>query len=150
MSNNKPTALNNLNNLPDELKECVQWVVCNNVKVPINARLGTHASSTDPSTWSSFGKAREVVLSGKYKHVGFVLTEDGPYTIIDLDHVIDLETGEIEPWAKSIIDKMDSYTEISQSGTGIHIIIRGKKPGELCRKGNIEIYDQGRLLCAHG
>lgn len=149
-NSSQPTALNNLDNLPDELKECVQWVVASNLKVPIHARIGVPASTTNPGTWSSYGKAREAVNSGKYKYIGFVFTKNDPYVGIDLDHVIDLETGKIEPWAQAIIDLLDSYTEISQSGTGIHIIVRGKKPGIKCKRGDVEIYEKKRYFALTG
>lgn len=145
----KATAMHNIDNLPDELKALDQWVVCNNVKVPINAKIGSPASSTDPNTWSSYDKAKEAVLSGRFKHVGFVFTAKDPYVGIDLDDVFD-EAGEMKPWAQAIIDQMDSYTEVSQSGKGIHIIVRGKKPGERCRADNIEVYDQGRYFALTG
>jgi len=78
--------------------------------------------------------------------------EDDPYTIIDLDHVIDPKTGIIEPWAQEIIDRMNSYTEISKSGTGIHIIVMGKKPGDKCkgRNGQVEMYDHKRHFALTG
>ena len=149
---NKVTVTHNLDNIPDELKELDQWVGWNSTKFPINVRIGNKAEVDNPNTWSPFDKVREAVLSGICKGVGFVLTEDDPYVIIDLDHVIDLETGEILPWAKVIIDQMDSYTEVSQSGTGIHIIIRGKKPGDRCKRkdGRIEIYDHAHYFALTG
>jgi len=152
MSNSKTTALNNLGNLPDELKALDQWVGWNKTKFPVNVRIGNKAEVDNPNTWSPFEVVKKAVLSGKYKGAGFVLTENDPYTIIDLDHVIDLETDEILPWALSIIDQMDSYTEISQSGTGIHIIIRGKKPGIKCKRkdGQVEIYDCKRYFALTG
>ncbi|MFC1939984.1 hypothetical protein ACFLXO_04805, partial [Chloroflexota bacterium] len=67
---------------------------------------------------------------------------DSPYAIIDLDHAIDLKTGKVKPWAQKIIDLLDSYTEISQSNEGLHIVIKGKKPGDKkCKRGDVEIYD---------
>jgi putative DNA primase/helicase len=140
--------IHNLDNIPNELKVLKQWVCWNSTKFPINARTGNKAEVNNPDTWCTFEEAREGVLSGKYKGVGFVLTKDDPYVIIDLDHVIDPDTGEIQPWAQKIIDRMDSYTEISQSGTGIHIIVRGKKPGDRCksRNGQVEIYDHSRYF----
>ncbi len=143
------TVERNLNNIPDELKELSQWVVCSNVKVPIIAKYGGNASSTNPDTWSPYEKAREVVLSGKYKHVGFVFTENDPYVGVDLDDAINSK-GKVKPWAQKIIDLLDSYTEVSQSGEGIHIIIRGKKPGDKCKHGDVEIYERSRYFALTG
>ncbi|HPM69001.1 MAG TPA: hypothetical protein PLX45_22245, partial [Piscinibacter sp.] len=51
-------------------------------KVPINPRTGQKASSTDPSTWTSFDDAvaacrRFTTLEG----VGFVFTQDDPFWV---------------------------------------------------------------------
>jgi putative DNA primase/helicase len=74
------------------------------------------AKTNDPSSWSSFeAAARNKLGSG----LGCVITDD--FVVIDLDHVFDPETKTIEPWAKEIVDQCRSYTEISPSGTGLHI-----------------------------
>ena len=65
---------------------------------------------------------------------------------IDLDHCRDSESEQIEPWALEIIEAVKSYTEITPSGTGIHIIARGELPEGQRRKGNIEMYDSGRYF----
>ncbi|HIN85840.1 MAG TPA: DUF3631 domain-containing protein [Myxococcales bacterium] len=79
-----------------------------------------------------------------------MFSEDDPYAGIDLDHVRDPDTGQFEPWAREIITRLDSYSELSQSGTGAHIIVRAKVPGTRRRKGDIEIYDAGRYFCMTG
>jgi putative DNA primase/helicase len=53
----------------------------------------------------------------------------------------------VEQWALNIIDELNSYTEISQSGTGLHTIVRLTRPlarageGGRYRAGRIEMYD---------
>ena len=67
-----------------------------------------------------------------------------------MDHCID-ENGCIEPDSKAIIDKLNSYTEISQSGTGVHVIVKASlQEGSGNRKGNFEIYTQARYACMTG
>ena len=61
--------------------------------------------------------------------IGFVLSPDDPYCIVDLSGCRNPETGEIEPWARGVIDRLNSYTELSPSGLGVHIILRGRLPG---------------------
>jgi hypothetical protein len=78
--------------------------------------------------------------------VGYVFSADDPYVGIDLDTCRDLETGVIEPWAVEIVDDIGSYTEISPSGRGVHIIGRGTIPGDRHRAGNIEMYDSVRFF----
>ena len=64
---------------------------------------------------------------------------------IDIDKIRDKDTGRIEPWANEIIDLCKSYTEISQSGTGVHILGTGIKRFKGNRKDQLEIYDHGRF-----
>lgn len=124
---------NNIENIPQELRELKQWVVWKKNKRPYNPNTLVPAKTNDPSTWGTFEEARKAVLAGKAEGVGFVFTDDDPYFGIDLDNAID-DDGKVKPWAQAIIDKMDSYTEISQSGRGIHIIGRGRKPNGRCKK----------------
>ncbi len=139
-----------LNNIPEELRALDQWVVWKAVKHPLKASTGAHASVDNPSTWSSFSDAVDAVRLRKASGVGFVFTENDPYTAIELDKVIDKDSRKIEPWAQEIIDQMDSFTEISKSGLGIHILLRGNKHDTRCRKGQIEVYDHKRYFALTG
>ncbi len=137
-----------------ELAGLPQWVVWRTetrdgkpTKVLVNPKTGTHASSTDPRTWSTYDHARE--LSPNYDGVGFVFWPADPYTGIDLDHCFH-EDGELAPWAREIVDTLDSYTEYSPSGNGLHIWIRATLPPGRRRKGNVEMYDQGRYFTITG
>lgn len=138
----------NLDNIPEELRQLHQWVCYKKDKHP-RMPSGDHASTTDSTTYSSFDEVCKVIQSGEAIGPGIVLTEKDPYTIIDLDGVID-EDGNIDPEAQEIVDRMDSYTEVSLSGRGIHIIIRATKQGLKCRKKNIEVYDKWRYIALTG
>lgn len=75
---------------------------------------------------------------------------------IDLDDVRDPETDEISEEAAEIIERLDSYTEVSVSGTGVHIVVYARLPDGVATVdgdplddiGSIEMYDHGRLLAA--
>ena len=61
------------------------------------------------------------------KTAGFqrlVMKEEG-LIFIDLDKVRDPETGELIPLAQAIVDAFETYTEISASGKGLHLVCRG-------------------------
>lgn len=118
--------------IPECLKEADQWVVWKRVpkdngksdKIPYNPKTKLKARHSDPATWGTFDEA----LKGGFDGAGFVFTEYDPYTGIDFDDCRDPETGVIQDWAQKWIDLFSSYSEISQSGKGIHIIIKGRLP----------------------
>jgi len=112
-----------------------------------------HASTTDPATWSDFESARAAYLAW-HDHgidgIGFVFSDADPFVGIDVDHVRDPATGEID---QTVIDQahgFGSYAEYSQSGDGIHVIAIGRKPGSDCRKGDAEMYATGRYFVMTG
>jgi primase-polymerase (primpol)-like protein len=79
-----------------------------------------------------------------------VVTEEDHIVGIDLDHCRDPKTGKIEPWAQDIIETVDSYTELSPSGTGIRIFVTANFRSSINRKGGVEIYSTGRYLTVTG
>ena len=112
-----------------------------------NGRL---ASSTNPNTWSSFQSVSEAYQGGDWSGVGYVLGADDPFTALDLDKVIDRDRNTVEPWALQLVRDLDSYTELSPSGTGLHIFIRGELPAQGRRAGQLEIYDRARYMTLTG
>jgi putative DNA primase/helicase len=141
-----------LESIPEELKARPQWVVWRAVgekpgKVPYSARTGRNASSTDLMTWSTFEEALEAYDQGEYAGLGFVFSSGDHYTGVDLDNCVD-EDGEIALWALEIVHYFDSYTELSATATGLHIIVRGDVPNR--RKGNVEVYSSKRFFIVTG
>jgi putative DNA primase/helicase len=57
-----------------------------------------------------------------------VFTPEDDLCGVDLDGCLDSLTEEIEPWAWTIIEELDSYTEISPSGKGVHVLVRAVLP----------------------
>lgn len=120
-------------------------------KQPYSPRTGTLAKTSDSSTWGTYDDAVRAMRSGGYEGLGFVVTDHGPFSGIDLDDCREPKTGGIEPWAQKIIDAIDSYTEVSPSGRGIRIWLNGKVPrGARKRKGAIEIYSREQYLTVTG
>ena len=107
------------------------------------------ASVTDSSTWGSFADGLMAHQNGHADGVGLILGHG--IVGVDLDGCRDVSTGEITPSARSIIDQLDSFTEISVSGTGVHILVKGSGlPGTRRRKGGIEMYDSDRYFVLTG
>ena len=57
-------------------------------KLPVDARTGRMAKSTDPATWAPFEEAVAAVGRWRCDGVGFVFGPDRAFTGLDLDHVI--------------------------------------------------------------
>jgi hypothetical protein len=112
-------------------------------KIPVDPRTGHKASTTDSGTWGSFVQASEAAAKYGCAGIGFVFTAEDGFMFVDLDNCI--VDGEIAPLAMEIVEALDSYTEISPSGSGLKIFLEAKKPGERCRKGSVEIYDKNRF-----
>jgi hypothetical protein len=128
-------------------------------KVPYRVAEPTvRASSTDPATWARFEDAAEAYalladlppdpVRGPVAGVGVVLTRGADITCIDLDRVI-APDGQLDARAETIVERCESWTEISPSGRGLHIFVRGALPRAL--KGEqIEVYSDGRYICVTG
>src|SRR5215217_2839291 len=119
-------------------------------KIPYSPLTGERASSTTPETWTSYEEAVRACKEEGYTGVGFVFTPEDDLCGVDLDGCLDRLTGEIEPWAWTIIKELDSYTEISPSGTGVHVLLRATLPEDRNRKGRFEAYDRGRYFTVTG
>lgn len=149
--------------IPKELRAIPKWICWRGEydpknpekprKVPINPHTGGMASSTNPTTWTTFDHA--VAASGKYSGIGFVFDGTG-YFGIDLDRketeLNAFLSGDDNNIIGEFIHTMQSYTERSQSGTGIHIICKGHLPEGRRRNKDvdIEMYDTARYFVFTG
>ena len=123
-------------NLPAELKELRHWVLWKPAerdgkptKIPIRADSGLNAESDDLTTWTTFDNAKAAFEKGRggAAGIGFVFARASEISGVDLDRCRDPSTGEIDAWAKAYLDRLNSYTEISPSGTGLHVIVKASE-----------------------
>jgi primase-polymerase (primpol)-like protein len=119
-------------------------------KVPVNPHTGRDASTTDPSTWGTFDAALDAAQRHRLAGVGFVFTEASGVVGVDLDKCRNPDTGEIAPWAAEIVAVLDSFTEISPSGTGVHVLACGSLPSRGRRRGPVEMYSSARFFTMTG
>lgn len=146
--------------IPDELKRCPQWVCWRSEpdprshsgikKIPINPRTGGQAMSNNLETWSDFETA--VRASRNYSGIGFMFSGSG-YFGVDLDDCFPEIEGYLrgeKNFVSDFVDGLGSYTELSQSCHGLHIICRGSLPEGARRKGKFEMYDKGRYFIMTG
>ena len=151
-------------NIPDELRTVPRWVTWKNVvkkgetkpsKVLFDPNTGKYGNSTDPAKWTDFDGAVGAYQDGGYTGIGIVFVAEDDLMGVDLDHCLDGDT--LTDWAAAIVEQLDSYTEISPSGTGLKIFIRAKKPGATCKKiidheteEAVEIYEKTRYFTVTG
>ena len=114
----------------------------------------SYASAVDTLLHAmAYGTGEAHQHGSRFAGLGFRFEYDSiaPFIFVDLDNCLDPETGEIEPWALEIVNRLNSYTEISPSGKGVHILCRTTRtPLAGNRKGNIEIYWRARWAAMTG
>jgi putative DNA primase/helicase len=143
--------------IPQELKTQPNWVCyrmesrfgqMKPTKIPYNPVTGEKAKANEPATWTDYETCVAAAERGEYAGIGFEFAP--PYIGVDLDQCRNSETGEIDDWAAEIINHLNSYTEASPSGSGVHIIIRGTLPPGRRREGPVEMYDSARFFTMTG
>jgi putative DNA primase/helicase len=146
-------------NVPKELKARPQWVGWQYeydanrqswLKPPYNPTTQQRANPRDPATWTSFGEAYAAAAEYGWDGIGFVFSADDSYAGIDLDDCRDPQTGQLQSWAVAIVQRLDSYTEVSPSGSGVKIFLQGVLPSGRQRRDNIELYDRQRYFTVTG
>lgn len=146
--------------IPQELRRLPNWVCWQAAqdershsgvsKRPIDPKTGNFAKSNDPSTWADFDTA--VQAAQKWSGIGFMFSGSG-YFGVDLDDIAE----ELQSYRDNnggivteFVNALQSYAEVSQSGTGIHIICKGSLPKGGRRRGKVEMYDSGRFFVMTG
>lgn len=142
-------------NIPHEMRAFNQWVVWRYedrdgpkpTKVPYSPKSNGHADVNNATTWGTLDEAIKALDTGWYAGVGFVLTDADPYTFIDLD---DTQGDQVAfDRQRKVFEEFDSYAELSPSGNGLHIIVKGKVPSGR-RRSFIEIYSSQRYMTMTG
>jgi NrS-1 polymerase HBD domain len=138
--------------IPLELRVLRQWLcwkfedigAAKPTKVPyqINGQL---ANVNEPSTWCNYEDA--VKHSSDYSGIGFVFSDNDGFSFIDLDDT----NGDTLAYDRQIkiYREFDSWSEVSPSGRGLHIIVKGHVPSGR-RRNFIEVYSSQRYATFTG
>ena len=145
-------------NIPRELTTLNKWICWKWIqrkgkwtKPPYIPSTGKLAKSNDPTTWVSFFDALGACnKSDKYDGIGFMFSEDDPYTGIDFDDCRGKKTGTITPETLTEINSFNSYTEISPSQCGFKTLIKGVPPGKDHHSGALGVFSKTRYFCITG
>jgi putative DNA primase/helicase len=136
--------------IPLELKQLNQWVLTEKDTKEPYAVAGNRkycASCKDPDDWSTFDNAVKALnQSDRFVGIAFAITE--PYAMIDLDK--QCIGGNLSYLARDIINRLDSYTELSMSGNGIHIIVKTSNNDIYYPEQPIEIYSRTKFMTLTG
>lgn len=146
-----------IENIPTELKAFDQWVLWRAelreekwTKVPYSLK-NRKAKVNAPNTWGTFEQIWQAYLNTPgFTGVGFVLSENDPFSGFDIDKCRAPETGRVDPWALEYLYILNSYSETSPSQTGLRILVKGSLPPSGRRKGPVEMYETGRFLTITG
>lgn len=135
-----------IENIPQELQGVSNWVCwTGSDKIPKNPHTGGNAQSNNPSTWGTFQQAIDACEKYRFDGLGFMFDAKSKYFGVDLDKCLDKVD-----FCDEFVETLQSYAEISKSGTGLHIICKGKLPEGSRRKGNVEMYSSGRYFICTG
>lgn len=126
-------------------------------KMPINPHTGKAAKSNDPATWGTLAEAQELA---ERRGIGIGVKLGDGLCGVDLDHVRDPETGALKDYARGLIAELGTYTEVSPSGTGVHMLMladsktpelqRSYRQDERTGRDAIEIYTKTQFLTVTG
>jgi putative DNA primase/helicase len=156
----------NFSEMPEALKSIPRWMGTRFVvrkdgkkdKPPYRVVSGLpviKADKTNAENWATYADALAAYERGEVDAIGYVFSKDDSSFVVDCDGVVDTDTGEIHPAAAEVIHALNSYTELSCSGTGAHVIGHGTKPEYAgCKSSklgfDIEVYDSARFVVMTG
>ena len=149
--------------IPAEMRAAKRWAPWRAVwnekkqkygKIPHRAARPEYGlSNKSAAGWVSFDEAMAVYQAapGTFAGVGYLMTGPHGLTGIDLDHCV--KDGVLDEFAAEVVAQLDSYTEISPSGTGLHVITSGDVPEDWSNHTRgIEVYggNEARFLAITG
>ena len=125
--------------------------------VPIRVfGCGDYASATDPTTWASYDEALiyHKRPDTRTDGVAYMLSSSGPIVGIVLERCRDPVTDEIDTWAQEIVDHVNTYTEVAETGTDLRLFAATMNPelnpnsnqgATLEPSGKIDQHEQARI-----
>lgn len=122
-------------------------------KVPYSGKYDGRASSSNPNTWTTFDCVMSKLerTGSKYNGIGVCVHKSHRLIFIDIDHCVDAD-GQISDHALDIVKHMDAqFVELSQSGSGLHILALGEIPKSFKNSRNgVEMYNDRRFVAMTG
>ncbi len=144
-------------NIPEELRALPQWdcwkIIGGGLKPPVNPSTGQIYTEGTPIDRMGFSTFDEAVTCFKRRAdvmgIGFRFKSTDPYTGIDSDYIRNPVTGELSDQGKKLLEYFTStYCEVSVSGTGVHIFVKGKISTQVTKP--VEMYFTDRYFTMTG
>ncbi len=119
-------------------------------KAPRSPKTGQKIGADKPQLFGTFNETRAAYVTGKYTGVGVLLTGNGiiGVDIDDFNETFANQVG-VSAWSLQAV-LAGAYCEVSPSGTGLRLFMRGELPGTGRKVGKLEIYDDRRFLTVTG
>lgn len=133
--------------IPQELKDARHWIVWKGDKRPYSAITQSPSDWQVSENWTTFKDALRVAKECGFSGIGFVFSF--PYVGIDLDDCIE-EDGLMDSFAREITGLVDTFTEYSKSGKGLHLYCKVTEPIKPLKTDFIEIYGESRFFIVTG
>jgi primase-polymerase (primpol)-like protein len=147
--------------IPDRLRALARWAVWRYVlrynfvkatgkrkyywaKIAYTPGTRRKAATDDPFGWRTFGEAVAAYQKGGWDGIGILLVFEDGHTGGDLDDCVGPEEGEVTEYAHKVVTAVDTYTEVSPSGTGLRFFAVGCKPSHKDHRDaklGLELYD---------
>ncbi|WP_267644006.1 type IV secretion system DNA-binding domain-containing protein [Haloarchaeobius amylolyticus] len=160
---------------PADMQDHPQWLTWKETddgrKIPrapwVSEWPDKYVSAQDPDCWTTFGTAHRAAGKHSGHKMAFTIRNRSEfpteqYVLVDYDSVRDPETGAIHSSVQTHIDCAESYTDISTSGSGVHILCQGELPEGVKSvdaslptdsgfpNAEIEVYDSARFIAMTG
>ncbi len=164
-SGNSTEALGLLQNIPDYFKQFPNFVLWRHeerngiqTKSPYSPHTGRFASINEPLSWGTFEQCLSLLPESGMDGLGFVITPSCYLTCIDVDDPYKTKPDgtpkfanpdELRNWQIEISKAFNTYQEISPSGQGLHIWLRGSVPSGRDRH-SVGLYPAGRFMTMTG
>lgn len=113
-------------------------------------RKGKQGSDDDRAELATLEQAITHLQRGRYDGLGFAFLEGDGLIGIDIDKAIDRDSGEVAERCRKIIEACASYTELSPSGTGVHIIAAGHCKSEKDNSIGLEVFCGSQFFTVTG
>lgn len=120
-------------------------------KKPVDIATGWTHNPHDPAIWQPFEAVAAALQPGRVDGVGFVFTATDPFWFLDIDNCL-TNAGWSALATELVQATAGAAVEVSQSGTGLHIIGSGVVPPHGCKNTalGLELYHTERFVALTG